>query len=44
MVQLKPIAVARYQGDRWSSATGSPQGDIVVTAGVQKLFPGKRFG
>ena len=41
-VQLKPIAVQRYQGDQVVVANGLAQGDVVVTAGVQKLLPGQK--
>ncbi len=42
VVQLKPIAVARYQGEEVVVAGGLSPGDIVVTAGVQKLIPGEK--
>ena len=41
-VQLKPITVARYQGDTVVVGDGLAQGDVVVTGGVQKLLPGQR--
>jgi membrane fusion protein, multidrug efflux system len=41
-VQLKPITVQRYQGDSVIVADGLAQGDVVVTAGVQKLLPGQK--
>jgi RND family efflux transporter MFP subunit len=41
-VQLKPITVQRYQGDAVVVGDGLAQGDVVVTAGVQKLLPGQR--
>jgi RND family efflux transporter MFP subunit len=41
-VQLKPITVARYQGDSVVVGDGLAEGDIVVTAGVQKLLPGQK--
>ena len=41
-VQLKPIAVQRYQGDSVIVGDGLTQGDVVVTAGVQKLLPGQK--
>jgi RND family efflux transporter MFP subunit len=41
-VQLKPIAVQRYQGDSVVVKDGLGEGDIVVTAGVQKLLPGQK--
>ena len=41
-VQLKPITVQRYQGDAIVVGDGLSQGDVVVTAGVQKLLPGQK--
>jgi RND family efflux transporter MFP subunit len=41
-VELKPIAVARYQDDSFVVASGLATGDIVVTGGVQKLVPGEK--
>jgi RND family efflux transporter MFP subunit len=41
-VQLKPITVQRYQGDSVVVADGIAEGDVVVTAGVQKLLPGQK--
>jgi len=41
-VQLKPITVQRYQGDTVVVGGGLTQGDVVVTAGVQKLLPGQK--
>jgi membrane fusion protein, multidrug efflux system len=41
-VQLKPITVQRYQGDSVVVADGLAEGDVVVTAGVQKLLPGQK--
>ncbi len=41
-VQLKPIAVVRYQGDSVVVGSGLAEGDVVVTAGVQKLLPGEK--
>jgi RND family efflux transporter MFP subunit len=41
-VQLKPITVARYQGDSVVVGGGLLQGDVVVTGGVQKLLPGQK--
>jgi membrane fusion protein, multidrug efflux system len=41
-VQLKPITVQRYQGDTVVVGNGLAQGDVVVTAGVQKLLPGQK--
>jgi hypothetical protein len=43
-VQLKPIAVDRYQGDSVIVGSGLDKGDVVVTAGVQKLLPGQKVG
>jgi RND family efflux transporter MFP subunit len=41
-VQLKPVTVDRYQGDAVVVGGGLAQGDVVVTAGVQKLLPGQK--
>ena len=41
-VQLKPIVVDRYQGDSVVVGSGLAEGDLVVTAGVQKLLPGEK--
>jgi RND family efflux transporter MFP subunit len=41
-VQLKPITVDRYQGDSVIVGSGLAQGELVVTAGVQKLIPGQK--
>jgi len=41
-VQLKPISVQRYQGDSVIVGGGLARGDVVVTAGVQKLLPGQK--
>jgi RND family efflux transporter MFP subunit len=41
-VQLKPITVQRYQGDSVIVGDGLKQGDVVVTAGIQKLLPGQK--
>jgi RND family efflux transporter MFP subunit len=41
-VQLKPISVQRYEGDAIVVVGGLVQGDVVVTAGVQKLLPGQK--
>jgi len=41
-VQLKPITVQRYEGDAVIVGDGLAQGDVVVTAGVQKLLPGQK--
>jgi RND family efflux transporter MFP subunit len=41
-VQLKQIAIERYEGDSVVVGNGLAQGDVVVTAGVQKLLPGQK--
>ena len=41
-VQLKPITVQRYEGDSVIVGGGLAEGDVVVTAGVQKLLPGQK--
>lgn len=41
-VQLKPITVQRYQDDSVIVGDGLKQGDVVVTAGIQKLLPGQK--
>ena len=41
-VQLKPITVQRYQGDAVVVGDGLSGGEVVVTAGVQKLLPGQK--
>src|SRR5947207_7146403 len=41
-VQLKPITVRRYQGDSVVVGDGLSRGNVVVTAGVQKLLPGQK--
>jgi len=41
-VLLKPITVQRYEGDSIIVSDGLAQGDVVVTAGVQKLLPGQK--
>jgi RND family efflux transporter MFP subunit len=41
-VQLKPIVVDRYQGDSVIVGGGLAPGEVVVTAGVQKLLPGQK--
>jgi len=41
-VQLKPITVQRYQGESVIVGDGLARGDVVVTAGVQKLLPGQK--
>lgn len=40
-VSLRPISVGRYSGDEVLLSGGLNKGDIVVTAGVQKLIPGQ---
>ncbi len=40
-VALKPVAVARYETDRAVIAEGLAKGDIVVTAGVNRLREGQ---
>jgi membrane fusion protein, multidrug efflux system len=42
IVELHPITVARYQDDGFVVGSGLAAGEIVVTAGVQKLVPGER--
>jgi RND family efflux transporter MFP subunit len=41
-VQVKPITVQRYQDEAVVVGDGLAQGDVVVTAGVQKLLPGQK--
>jgi RND family efflux transporter MFP subunit len=41
-VSLREIAISRYIGDRIVVGGGLNKGDIVVTAGVQKLIPGQK--
>jgi membrane fusion protein, multidrug efflux system len=41
-VELKPITVQRYQDDSVVVGDGLAQGDVVITAGVQKLLPGQK--
>jgi RND family efflux transporter MFP subunit len=41
-VALKPITVARYQDDSFIVGSGLARGEIIVTAGVQKLVPGEK--
>ena len=36
-VELKPVAIARYETDRVVVSDGLAEGDIVVTAGVNRL-------
>jgi RND family efflux transporter MFP subunit len=40
-VSLRPISVGRYSGDKIVLSGGLTRGDVVVTAGVQKLIPGQ---
>jgi len=40
-VSLRPISVSRYGGDEVVLSGGLDKGDIVVTAGVQKLIAGQ---
>ena len=39
-VKLRPVTILRYEIDHILVAEGLNEGDRVVTAGVQKLFPG----
>jgi len=41
-VSLKQVVVERYSGDQILIAGGMSRGDVVVTAGVQKLIPGQK--
>jgi membrane fusion protein, multidrug efflux system len=41
-VHTKPISIERYSGDKIVVRDGLQKGDVVVTAGVQKLIPGQR--
>jgi membrane fusion protein, multidrug efflux system len=41
-VVLKPVAVERYTDDRIILSGGLENGELVVTAGVQKLVPGQK--
>jgi RND family efflux transporter MFP subunit len=41
-VAVKPISIARYTGDKIVLNGGLQKGDVVVTAGVQKLIPGQK--
>jgi RND family efflux transporter MFP subunit len=41
-VSTKPISVERYSGDRMVLSGGLRKGDVVVTAGVQKLIAGQK--
>jgi RND family efflux transporter MFP subunit len=41
-VAVKPISIGRYAGDKIVLNGGLQKGDVVVTAGVQKLIPGQK--
>jgi RND family efflux transporter MFP subunit len=41
-VALKPVTVERYTDDRITLSGGLENGELVVTAGVQKLIPGQK--
>ncbi len=41
-VRTEPVSVARYTADSIVLSGGLQKGDVVVTAGVQKLIPGQR--
>ena len=41
-VVLKPVVVERYTDDRIILSGGLENGELVVTAGVQKLVPGQK--
>ena len=41
-VRLQQITVQRYEGDAIVVGDGLARGDVVVTAGVQKLLPGQK--
>jgi RND family efflux transporter MFP subunit len=41
-VQLKPVTVADFETDKVVVTGGLDKGDVVVTAGVQKLTPGQK--
>lgn len=41
-VQLKPVVVARYETDRVVLSDGLAKGEVVVTAGVNRLREGQR--
>jgi multidrug efflux pump subunit AcrA (membrane-fusion protein) len=38
-VDLAPVEVGAYSGNQVSIAGGLKEGDVIVTAGVHKLFP-----
>jgi multidrug efflux pump subunit AcrA (membrane-fusion protein) len=40
-VSLRPVSVGRYSGEKAVLSAGLARGDIVVTAGVQKLISGQ---
>jgi RND family efflux transporter MFP subunit len=42
LVALKPVAVSRYETDRVILSSGLAKGDIVVTAGVNRLREGQK--
>jgi multidrug efflux pump subunit AcrA (membrane-fusion protein) len=41
-VQLRSVTVDHYEADAIVITTGLSKGDVVVTAGVQKLSPGQK--
>lgn len=41
-VSLQPIAVAAYRDNEVTVASGLKEGQLVVTAGVHKLYPGQK--
>ena len=41
-VKLRPVTVLRYEADKVLITDGLAEGERVVTAGVQKLFPGMK--
>jgi multidrug efflux pump subunit AcrA (membrane-fusion protein) len=41
-VSLRPVTIARYETDRVVIADGLAKGDIVVTAGVNRLREGQK--
>jgi multidrug efflux pump subunit AcrA (membrane-fusion protein) len=41
-VSLKPVSIARYETDRVIISEGLAKGDIVVTAGVNRLREGQK--
>ena len=42
MVSLKPVVVSRYETDRVVLSSGLAKGDVVVTAGVNRLREGQK--